>query len=65
MKNGQKRYVLTFHEAPRGLKRCKKRMRCLKQAVVQLALFTDMFVGRLPDTNTIHALPVQKVALED
>ena len=40
-------------------------MRCLKQAVVQLALFTDMFVGRLPDTNTIHALPVQKVALED
>ena len=63
MKNGQKRYVLTLHEAPRRQKHHGKRMRCLKQALEQLALFTDMFVGRLPD-NTIYALPVQKMALE-
>ena len=61
LKNGQKRYVLTLLEASRGLIRCWKHMRCLKQAAEQLTLFIDMFVSCLPD-HIRNALA--KVALE-
>ena len=61
LKNGQKRYALTLHGAPRRLIRRRKHMRCLKQAAEQLTLFIDMFVSCLP--NYIRSA-LAKVALE-